>query len=139
MVIAVPAALLAYSAAVSSVAGILTITTDKSAYQEGEKVIFSIRNNGFGVLEFGNPGLGLAIMNVDTGEFVNTGRFVPQVMHNIQPLAWETTEWGGTELTREETGQIEYRSVEPGKYVASVRTAGGFEPKAMAEVSFVIG
>ena len=139
LIIGVPAAFLAYSAAVSSVVGILTIGTDKSAYQEGEKVTFVIRNNGFGVLEFGNPGLGLAIMNVDTGKFVNTGRFVPQVMHIIQPLQSETTEWDGTELTRNEMGQIEYRSVEPGNYVASVRTAGGFEPKAMAEVSFVIG
>jgi len=139
LVIAVPAALLAYSAAVSSVAGILTISTDKSAYQEGEKVTFVIRNNGFTTLAFPDPGLGLAIMDVDTGKFVYTGRLAPLVIHYIQPLQSETTEWEGTELARNEMGQIEYHAVEPGKYVATVRTAGGFEPKAKAEVNFVIG
>ena len=134
-----PAALLAYFAAVSSVAGTLTISTDNSVYHEGETITFVIRNNGFATLAFPDPGLGLAIMNVDTGKFVYTGRLAPAMVYNIQPLHSETTEWGGTELTRNAMGQIEYRAVEPGKYTASVSTAGGFEPKAKAEVSFLIG
>ena len=78
-------------------------------------------------------------MNADTGKFVNNGRIAPHMIYNIQPLQSETTEWEGTELTRNEMGRIEYRAVEPGKYTASVSTAGGFEPKAKAEVSFLIG
>jgi hypothetical protein len=129
---------LGYFAAVSSIAGILTITTDKSTYQQGETITFPIRNNGFTPLQFPDPGLGLRIMNLDTGKFVSTGRIAPAVINNIGPFQWETTRWAQTEPIGIEKGQIEYRVVEPGNYVATVMTAGGFEPSVKAEVTIRI-
>jgi len=128
----VPAALLGYLAAISLTAGILTITTDKSTYQQGETVRFTIRNNRFTTLSFPDPGLGLTIMNVDSGEFVHTGWIFPAVIHPIGPLQSQTISWDQTEAI----GLAERRAVDGGDYVAAVRTAGGFEPGSMAEVTF---
>jgi len=123
-------AALACFGAVSLIAGILSITTDKSTYERGETVRFTIRNNGFTTLSFPDPGLGLTIMNVDSGEFVRTGWAFPAVIHSIGPLQSQSISWDQTESI----GLAERPAVEPGSYVATVRTAGGFEPNARAEV-----
>ena len=90
---------MAYSALVSSVVGVLTISTDKAAYQQGERSTFTVRNNGFSVLEFPTPGLGFRVMNLDISEYVSLGRIHPYVIHYIYPLAWETPTWDQKELT----------------------------------------
>jgi len=125
-----------YLATVSLTAGILTIATDKSTYQHGESVRFTIRNNAFTTLSFPDPGLGLMIMKLDSGEIIHTGRLSPAVIHYIHPLQSETSTWDQTEFVANENGRFEYRFVAPGDYVASVKTAGGFEPSARAEVTF---
>lgn len=134
-ILGILAAVFGYIASYSLTVGILTITTDKTTYRQGERIIFTIRNNGFSQLEFPDPGLGLRIMNLDTGEFVSTGRFYPQIIHSIPPLQSEITTWDQKEPLSD---KLEYRLVKPGNYVASVRTAGGFEPTANAEVRFSI-
>ncbi|MGH9879346.1 MAG: hypothetical protein ACREBU_04830 [Nitrososphaera sp.] len=123
-----------YFAVVILTAGILTITADKSTYQQGETIRFTIRNNGFATLSFPDPSLGLRIMNLDSGEFVLTGGITPAVIHRIGPLQSETRSWDQTEFA----GGLERRAVEPGNYVATVRTAGGFEPNVTAKVIFRI-
>ena len=123
------AAVLGYFAAVSVMEGVLTITADKSTYEQGETVRFTIRNNGFTTLLFPDSGLGLTIMNLDTGEFVHTGWLFPAVIHPIGPLQSQTITWDQTEFI----GLTE-RVVETGEYVATVRTAGGYEPHTKAEV-----
>ena len=113
----------------------LTIATDKEVYRQGELITFTIRNNGFRPLEFPNLGLGLRIINADTGEYVRLDRIYPQTIHYMYPFIEETTSW---DQTQRSATSLEHEPVDPGNYVASVRTAGGFEPKTVAEVKFRI-
>ena len=138
LAVGLPLAVVGYFALVSSITGVLTISTDKAVYRQAEITTFTVRNNGFNSLQFPTPGLGFRIMNLDTGEDVRLGWLQPQVIHYMYPLAWETIRWDQTQSSTIEEKPFGREPVKPGNYVASVRTAGGFEPKAVAEVHFRI-
>jgi hypothetical protein len=138
LAVGLPLTVVGYVVLVSAIAGVLTISTDKAVYRQGENITFTVRNNSFNSLQFPNPGLGFRIMNLDTGEDVSLGWLSPQVIHSIQPLSSQTIRWDQTQSSTIEEKPFGRELVKPGNYVASVRTAGGFEPKAMAEVKFKI-
>lgn len=136
--VALPVAVIAYLALISSIAGVLTISTDKLVYQQGETVIFTVRNNGLRAIEFPTPGLGFRIINSDTGQDVRLGWLSPQFIYNLQPLDSDTIRWEQTEEAPREGKRFDRQQVQPGNYVASVHTAGGFEPRLVTEVKFRI-
>jgi hypothetical protein len=136
VVVPLPFLVIAYSLIMSSVAGVLSISTDKPVFQQGERITFMVRNNGLESLEFPDPGLGFRIKNLDTGEYVRLGWGYPQVIHRIFPLTGETIEWDQTETSRESV--FERVQVKPGNYVATVGTARGFAPEGAAAIQFRI-
>jgi len=136
-IVAIPVTVVAYSLFMAVIGHTLTISTFKTTYQSGETITFIVRNNGLTTIEFGDPGLGFGITNLDTGKQVSLGRGYPQVVHFIPPFGWETTSWDQTQYVRGETQLFVKQQVESGNYVASVSGGIGSEP-IQAEVRFRI-
>lgn len=137
VLIAIPISFVGYSLIMSLTVGVLSISTIKGTYSQGETITFFVRNNGFGSLEFGDMGLGFRIKNLDTGKYVGLDRGYPQMVHYMGPLALETTSWDQTELARSNDNPFEHRQVIPGNYVASVNGWDGSK-SVLAEVKFRI-
>lgn len=137
IIVAIPITVIAYSLLMTAIGHPMTISTDKMAYRHGETITFTVRNNGLASIEFGDPGLGFGITNLDTGKPVSLGRLYPQVIHQIPPFGWETTSWDQTQFIRGETQPFVKQQVAPGNYAASVSGGIGSE-SIQAEVRFRI-
>lgn len=137
IIIAIPIGVVSFSLFMVAIGHTLTVSTFNTTYQSGETITFIVRNNGLTNIEFGDPGLGFGITNLDTGKQVTLGRSYPQVVHYIGPFGWETTTWDQTQYLRGETQLFVIQQVTPGNYAASVSGGIGSEPIS-AEVRFSI-
>jgi hypothetical protein len=115
--------LLGYAASYDNGNQLLQLTADKSEYNRGEAVTFTVKNNSFETLVFPDSALGIRIRNLDSGD--SYGFIAAQVLTPI-----------GAGQSRQIVWQDEDAKV--GNYVTSIKTAGGESPIAAAEAKFRI-
>lgn len=94
-------------------------TTDDSAYQRGDKVMITVKNNGEVTKSFPDAALGLQVQNVDTDK--TYGVMAAQVITELGPGESKTITWQDD-------------SAPAGDYVATAKATDGDS----AQVSFEI-
>lgn len=102
----------------------LELNPDKQDYKEGEQVTFTVQNSGSENLVFPDFGLGLSITDTNTGQ-------------TFSPVSVQVI----TSLGSGDSKQLPWpdsKGAPSGNYTASIHTASGYSPIAIAQARFTI-